>query len=827
MENKTVKKTRKPKKNILIAVGIFAVLILSFPFLLTIYLKHKLPDLVNEKTNYQLSLKDFDINLFKGNISANELVIKTKPTKDTTVTQINGTIKSLNVENFGIWKAIFNTSYHADDISLIDPQITVLIGKSKEKSKSPKKNVDFGVKNILVTNGNFSVKGSNKKDLFNGKNVNINLTEISQKNDVSMLPVAYKNFKIDAQDIVITVNEFYQIFAKKIDAKNKQFTISEFHLKPIENPYLYNAKNVFDFKVNQLSAHNFAIEEDSLIIENAKFGKPQLIVTSTNKKTVKENQKEINLKIGIKNLDLQEGSVLIQQQDKTKTASIDNFHVNLKDIVFDKNTVKEKLPFKFSTHNVEFKNIYFKANPLQEVSVKKISSNNSDIFITNAEFRALGKSNFKDVYNIKTDKIEILNNKSKFVGQQLQLNLNKINIYRPDIEIIAATGKKAVSQKSKGESPDLMANVSSLNLINGSFSQTKQGAQKMKIRKFNVQLNSITTNKEILKESIPFHVKNRIVTAEKIDIDAGKYYLLKLDEIKNTDKITQIRNFAFLPKYSRNQFNKMIAVEEDLYTIKIKSLNIKDKNSIIGGKTIIDLEQIVVDGINCNIYHDLAPPDDIAIRYMFSKKLRDVKFPLYVKQIDIINSKLTYEEIAEKAQIPGKITFDNFNAKIKDVNNAKITGKPTMIKVDSNFDFFGDAPTDIHWNFDVANKNDDFAINGTIKDLSIENANLFVRPYLNVSLDGKINYLKFDYTGNTNKIGGKFGFNYTDMNVNFLNKNTGKERKVLSAIANIFVKNNSKGEPDHVEVDKDRDPNKSFFNTLWQGIMEGLKKYLI
>ncbi|MEG2509281.1 MAG: hypothetical protein RSA74_07515, partial [Chryseobacterium sp.] len=573
--------------------------------------------------------------------------------------------------------------------------------------------------------------------------------------------------------------------------------------------------------------HNFAIEEDSLIIENAKFGKPQLIVTSTNKKTVKENQKEINLKIGIKNLDLQEGSVLIQQQDKTKTASIDNFHVNLKDIVFDKNTVKEKLPFKFSTHNVEFKNIYFKANPLQEVSVKKISSNNSDIFITNAEFRALGKSNFKDVYNIKTDKIEILNNKSKFVGQQLQLNLNKINIYRPDIEIIAATGKKAVSQKSKGESPDLMANVSSLNLINGSFSQTKQGAQKMKIRKFNVQLNSITTNKEILKESIPFHVKNRIVTAEKIDIDAGKYYLLKLDEIKNTDKITQIRNFAFLPKYSRNQFNKMIAVEEDLYTIKIKSLNIKDKNSIIGGKTIIDLEQIVVDGINCNIYHDLAPPDDIAIRYMFSKKLRDVKFPLYVKQIDIINSKLTYEEIAEKAQIPGKITFDNFNAKIKDVNNAKITGKPTMIKVDSNFDFFGDAPTDIHWNFDVANKNDDFAINGTIKDLSIENANLFVRPYLNVSLDGKINYLKFDYTGNTNKIGGKFGFNYTDMNVNFLNKNTGKERKVLSAIANIFVKNNSKGEPDHVEVDKDRDPNKSFFNTLWQGIMEGLKKYLI
>jgi hypothetical protein len=109
----------------------------------------------------------------------------------------------------------------------------------------------------------------------------------------------------------------------------------------------------------------------------------------------------------------------------------------------------------------------------------------------------------------------------------------------------------------------------------------------------------------------------------------------------------------------------------------------------------------------------------------------------------------------------------------------------------------------------------------------VENANLFVRPYLNVTLDGKIHYLKFDYKGNNKMIGGNFYFKYTDMNVNFLNKNTGKERKLLSGIANLFVKNNSKGEPDHVEVEKERDPKKSFFNTLWQGIMEGLKKYLI
>ncbi|MDN5627924.1 MAG: hypothetical protein L0G16_08175, partial [Weeksellaceae bacterium] len=63
--------------------------------------------------------------------------------------------------------------------------------------------------------------------------------------------------------------------------------------------------------------------------------------------------------------------------------------------------------------------------------------------------------------------------------------------------------------------------------------------------------------------------------------------------------------------------------------------------------------------------------------------------------------------------------------------------------------------------------------------------------------------------------------------VNFLNKKTGKERKLLGTVANWFIRNESTGEPEHVNIKKKRDPSRSFFNLLWQGIMEGLKKYLI
>lgn len=816
----------KRKRAVWIVLGVL-ILILTFPSVVNLYLKNKIPELINKKTPYQVSLKNFEFSLLKGNISANSISITTKNADDPTVTKISGTVKTLIVEDFGIWNAVFNTSYQAENIKLIDPDLHIISGRSKKKKDSAKIRNVFAIENILVSNGNISVKESSGKDLFKGKHINMELNEIRLSKDISKIPIAFKDFRIDAHDVKAKINDFYSISANSINATKKRVEILSFHLKPIESPALYNAKNVFDLKVGHLSAENLIVDRDSLIIDNAKLIKPQLVVISTNKKTVKENSKEINLKIGIKDLDFRQGSVIVQKKDKVKTASVNNFRLNLKDIVFDKNTVKERIPFAFSTHNVELNDIYFKVSALQAFNIKEISSHNADIFIQDAQYLAIGKSSTKDAFNINTEKIEILNNTSKFVGQQLQLKMDKINVYSPDIKIIAAARKKAIAEKMRNLPPDLIVDVGALNLINGTFSQRKQGVNKMNVKNFNVKLNSVTTNRNMLQESIPFHVRSHLITARALDIDAGKYYRVKVDQIKNCGKDTHISNLAFLPKYSRNQFNKMIPVEEDLYTIKAKSVYVKDHNSAIGDKTAIDLERIAIEGLSCNIYHDLAPPDDNSIRYMFSKKLRDIKFPLYVKQIDINNSTLSYEEVAEKSQIPGKIIFDNFNAMVKDVNSAKIKGRPTWVKVDADFKFFGEALTNVHWQFDVADRNDNYAINGTIKDLSVDNANLFVRPYLNVTLDGQIHYLKFDYKGNSQKIGGNFYFKYNNMHVNFMNKETGKERKLLTAVANIFVKDDSKGEQNYMKVEKKRDPNKSFFNLLWQGIMEGLKKYLI
>lgn len=827
MEKKLLKK-RTPRKRIILWTFIgFVTLLAIFPFALDFYLQKKLPDLINEKTPYKVVLKDFNLSLVKGNLTVNDLEITTKNPKDQHITQINGKIKNLNIKDVNIWKAVFSKTYHADQFTLTDSDIRIKLAALKKDQKPSNKKIDLHINNIALHNVNADVENGLGKTVFKGQRINVNLKDIKQSADGNKIPIAFSEFKIDAENVQIGVNEFYEINAKKIDAANKTLQLVQFHLKPIQAVAQYNSKNVFDLSTQNLTAKDFNISQDSLIVSDIIFTQPDLKVYSTEKNTVDKsnNSKEIDLKIGLKNITFQKGKINVFQVNKEKTASVENFNFKMSDIVFDKNTVKEKIPFRFTKHDIEAENIYFKADQLQAVKIKSIASRNANITIDGFQVLALGKSSTKDVFSVSTDQIKILNNKSRYIGQKLDIKLDGIEVNNPSVQITSATKNKKKNQKATTP-PPFTAHIGFIRINNGKVSQKKQNIEKLAVGKIDLKLDKIFSNTELFKKDIPFKTEKNYVDAKNIRLDAGKYYYLKVAEIKSTGKNTDISEFNYLPKYSRAGFSKVIAKESDLYTIKVKKINIKDYNTQLGKNSSIDLSKISIDGLHCNIYHDLAPPDDIAVRYLFSKKLRDVKIPLFIKEISIKNSDLEYEEDAEKSNIPGKLTFNNFQALITNVNNAKIKGRPTVINTDASFDFYGKAETKVNWKFDVKDLADKFTIKGDVQKLSADNVNLFVRPYLNITLDGNIDYLKFDYYGSQDGIAGKFYFKYNDMYVNFLNKK-GKERKFLNTIANWFVKNESKGEPGHVVIDKKREPERSFFSMLWQGIMEGLKKYLI
>ena len=133
----------------------------------------------------------------------------------------------------------------------------------------------------------------------------------------------------------------------------------------------------------------------------------------------------------------------------------------------------------------------------------------------------------------------------------------------------------------------------------------------------------------------------------------------------------------------------------------------------------------------------------------------------------------------------------------------------------------------VQWNMNTASPDDAFTISGNFNNLPAAKINQFVEPYMKIRTSGTIENLNFNFHGNRKFISGVMKMKHQNLKVSIL-RSSGNKNKVLSAIANVFVKSNSGDFPASVNVENvERDPAKSFFNLFWKGIQDGLTQTLL
>ena len=197
-----------------------------------------------------------------------------------------------------------------------------------------------------------------------------------------------------------------------------------------------------------------------------------------------------------------------------------------------------------------------------------------------------------------------------------------------------------------------------------------------------------------------------------------------------------------------------------------------------------------------------------------------------MKNLNIRNSNLVYEEDLPNGNKPGKLTFSQFNLNAQNLNSNK-SFKNTVVPIKIHTQFMNVAPMKVNWSFDTANLQDDFSISGQINDLPAESINAFVTPYSHKKVEGNIHEVRFNFKGNRTEISGNYTMKHENLKVTVLDEKTRKEKKLMSAVTNLIVRTNSKSETENVVVHTTRNPTKSFFNLLWRGVEEGLKKTLV
>jgi len=405
---------------------------------------------------------------------------------------------------------------------------------------------------------------------------------------------------------------------------------------------------------------------------------------------------------------------------------------------------------------------------------------------------------------------------------------NSVTINKP--EIILYHREKKYSVESDIEKPFKNAvRTGSLTVTNGSFKMLDVNKGfKLKASNVNFNLYKIKVDSTTLDDNIPVRYRDYRFTCDSLFYNAGQYYTITANKFVSTDSTLSVADFKMTPKHTRRQFSNSLSKELDQFNLKAAKIDIPKLDwGFVRDTLYVHTPEVVLNNIYANIYRSKEPNDDPSRKKLYSELLRSVKFDLKADKILIKNSLVVYEEQLNFSKPAAKVTFSKFYATVANAYSPVNKEKLPRTTIDVECMFMKSAPLKVSWSFNTPDFSDAFSITGSLKNIKTEEVNPVSKPLMNATTTGDINEVRFVFNGNRENATGTFAIDYDDLKVGIYKKDGKKKNKVVSAIGNLLVKNDTDGKLKKVNVSVTRSKDKSVFNFLWKFVMEGLKQTVL
>lgn len=817
---------KKWVKKLLVGLGIVFGLVLIANFGLNIWLKTQLPDHIKKNTDYKVSYQSLDVDLGTGNIFATGITVNNKDPKNTNVIGLQGTIDTLKISRFGIFDALFNKTISSSDLLLSKPNLNIILAKPVDKKTGKKRNpVNF--ENIRINKGTINVfkytkqkfVGVNELDLFVE---NLQMTEESIENK---LPVVFDRYSIRGKNFFFQPDDIYTLKIDKIFTADGQMSVENLQLTPIisfeQFKKTYPKKTqMFQVSVPKMNFKDIVLKKNKVSLANANFQDPFIKVYKTGISAVKKAEKKRNFELNLDDIQLDHAKVQVVKADESDLFFAEDLNVNINKLELTKESSKEVIPVLYKDFKIAGKGIHY--NDQQNISVESFNLDPKGGQIRNIV--AKHTSSPKMAMDFKTNLVQFAINDFKFVDKKLNLDVKDVLVDGINGKITA--GKAVPKKKTAVTGIQFPIVVRKISVKNSNITYESKD-QPLTFNDLNATVNQLELVENNAKNGIAVKVKDYALTTKNF-VYKTEFYKMNVGALALNKNKIEIDHFAMIPLVSRAQFIRMIPVERDLYDIKVNTISAKGNWELFSENKFINATNVTVNSANANIFRSKIPADDPKIKPLYSKMLRSIKVPMYISNLNLKNSILEYEEDTPKSSGPGKLTFSNFNMNVKNLNSAKMKGRPTNVQIKIDCMFMRSSPLSVNWGFNTADQGDRFTIAGNLDNIPATALNSFIVPYLSVSATGTIQQMLFNFKGNPKGIGGTFNIKHKDLKISILDKKSKQKKGFLSAVANVFIKTDSDKLPESVMVEGvERDPTKSFFNMFWRGIEDGLKKTLI
>ena len=370
----------------------------------------------------------------------------------------------------------------------------------------------------------------------------------------------------------------------------------------------------------------------------------------------------------------------------------------------------------------------------------------------------------------------------------------------------------------------------SLEIRNGKFRYLDSLKGKiMSASNISFELNNIRIDSNTVEKNIPVRYRDYRFACDSLFYRAGQFYNLTADKFASSDSTIAVTNFKMVPQQDRVQFTRMQPREKDQFAIVAEKISIPKADwGFVNDTLFVHSPEMVLERVNANIYRSKLPKDDPSIKKLYSQMLRELKFDLKLDKLLLKNSTIVYEEQLDFERPPAKVTFSKFYATVSNIYSPIRKDKLPNTTIDVQCLFMKSAPFTVNWSFNSMDASDSFTIIGRLKDIRSEEVNPVSKPLMNVSTTGNLNEVYFTMNGNRNRAEGDFAIRYNDLDITVHDKdNLKKEKKLVSALGNLVVKNDTDGDLKEVHIGVDRNKDKSVFNYIWKFAQEGLTQTIL
>ncbi len=810
-----------------IIFGILLLLFLLVNFGLNFWLKSNLPRYIKNNSEYIITYKTLDVDAGTGNIISTGVTVNNQNPDRTDKLGLQGTIDTLSISRLGIYDLIFSKSITTDDLTLRNPNLNVILAKPLD-AKTGKKADPPKFKSIVITNGNIQIFRHTQQKILSVKALDLSVENLQMKEKSldNQFPIAFEKYHLKGNNFFFRPDNVYAFTAQSISTEDGQMSVKNFAMIPLLSyknflKYYPKKRNLFDVKATEMSFKDILIKKNKLSLTNVKFENPDIKMFTTDVKS-DEKKKSFTYDVNLENVLLNNAKINILKSNGGSLFGADQLTMKITRLVMNDETAKGNIPFQYENFDIQGKNINY-GSASQHVKVASLKINPKSADLLNVSVKPTSIHSDKTSLDVTAQRLQLNINKWEFLKNKLNLDIETVLVNQLNGKIKSAHNPKKKKPTFEGiQFPLKIKNV----VVKNSNIEIDSKNQPLVFKVLNANIQQIEMNDQTIKDGIPFKTGNYSLTTRNFNYKT-KFYNLSASLLKLNKNTVQISNFAMKPTVSRAQYIRMIPSEKDLYDLKINQVNATGKWDLVSEKKFLEVENVSLNNMEANVFRSKIPKDDLTDKPMYSQLLRSIKFPMYVRNLDIKNSVLEYEEDTKKSDGPGKLIFNDLNMNVKNVNSGKMKGKPTVVPILITCKFMNASPMNVKWSFDTANRNDAFTISGNIADLPASRINPFIEPYLKIQATGLISDLIFNFKGTQHGINGTLKMVHQNLKIAIL-KQTGEKDKILSAVANIFVKTDSGNYPESVTVEEvQRDKTKSFFNLFWKGIEQGLKKTLI